>query len=115
MALWDKLSYEETIKWWDQEKLGQIEVLTCSAADYAKNQNRGLTSYRLIGLNSGELASLEKAYNTLRMLAIKFGCSAIVDVRESMYVRTNGAEIIRVIGTGLILGKQDDEKRGGTD
>jgi hypothetical protein len=96
--------------------VSDIELLTCSARDYAENQRRNLSSYRLIGVSTemdrpeGK-ASNEWYYNkpdeALKNIARKRGCVVVVDLRQTFDTSFNKP---RYAGTGMILENDKKEK-----
>ena len=97
----------------DSDKLAvkDLELLICSASDYAKNQGRELTAYEFVGINV-----LGDAYSdTLRYMksqAQEKNCEVIVDMKyvavigwgtQSRYQDTRH----QISGTGLRLKKND--------
>jgi hypothetical protein len=101
----------------DKEKKS-LEVLTCSAADYAKNKGAELTAYRMIGINSQEVAIdlfgfngegyVHKVnYKNFKDFAIKMGCEAVVDFKQIHYPDYHA---FVYFGTGMIREKADDKQ-----
>ena len=90
----------------DKPKVKDLELLTCSASDYAKNQGRELTAYEFVGINTNHRMSNEG--NDTQCIAKRAkvrGCEVIVDL-HSMMEGSWGY----LAGTGLVLKTLNDEE-----
>ena len=92
-----------------------IELLTCSAGDYAKNQGRKLQDYEMRGV-SAERSNRREAEVALRREAIQY--SVVVDVKYSSIpgiqsgMFTDGCPVTYVVsGTALGLRNVEGTKK----
>jgi hypothetical protein len=85
-----------------QKPLEEIEILTCSAADYAVMMGRNLRVYTPMWIDSKSSSDDKKA---LRERAREKGCVAVVDIRPVRY----GNSGYYFIGTGLKIKTEDEE------
>lgn len=80
-----------------------LQLLTCSAEEYAKNQGRALSVYTFRGPAwSSAKEDLNSAETTLKKFAHNLNCEVLVNVR---YDFSRG---MFVSGMGLILKKEDE-------
>lgn len=85
----------------------ELELLTCSAGDYAASQERSLTAYELIKVDSNTnwnpTSNLVEIYDRLRQSAFEKKCEVVTDIRQ-VSLEPLGYEIRHYfIGTGLKL------------
>lgn len=81
----------------------ELELLTCSAGDYAVSQGRKLEVYELMGIHThNRMTSDGNDQECMIKRAKAKGCEVVVDLR-SMYAGSWGY----IFGTGLRLRKND--------
>lgn len=87
--------------------MANLELLTCSVRDYVDNQQRDITSYKLVQISNKSMSWFDSGEDALKNKAHKKGCEVVVEVRPAYNSKENQ---IYLIGTGLIPRTEKDEK-----